>query len=169
MQSCGALLNDYPKTIQPVNSGSLQPACLPAPQAVLWLVQVRVLLIHLSKIIHHNEEKRPLLDNVKISDLDLPPNPPLFFILLLCFTGTERRVTALWNHVRRAIIHHKSPTEEKNKNPPASEDNRAFCLPHCQWHSVELLLIMACFSSEPSAFISHTLFSLASKLSFSDT
>lgn len=72
-------------------------------QAVLWLVQCSILLTHLSKIIRHNEEKQPLLNKVKNSDLD-----PL---LLLCCTGTEGQVTALWNHVRRAITRHKSPTQ----------------------------------------------------------
>lgn len=78
-------------------------ASLLAPQAVLWLVQCSILLTHLSKIIRHNEEKQPLLNNVKNSDLD-----PL---LLLCCTGTEGQVTALWNHVRRALTRHKSPTQ----------------------------------------------------------
>lgn len=73
------------------------------PQAVLWLVQCSILLTHLSKIICHNEEKQPLLNKVKNSDLD-----PL---LLLCCTGTEGQVTASWNHVRTAITRHKSPTQ----------------------------------------------------------
>lgn len=124
-------------------------------QAVLWLVQVSVLLVHLSKIIHHNGGERPLLNNVKNSDLD-----PLFFLSCYCVTqglkDESQHYEIMWGG-QLSIT--KAPQKKKKNNPPAAEDNRAFCLPHCQWHSAELLLIMACFSSEPSAFIRRTLFS----------
>lgn len=80
----------------------LWPACLHPRHFFLRLVQCSILLAHLSKIIRHNEEKQPLLNKVKNTDLDP--------VLLLCCTGTEGQVTALWNHVRRAITHHKSLT-----------------------------------------------------------
>lgn len=56
---------------------------LPVLRAVLWLLRVGVLFIHLSKIIHHNEEKRPLLNNVKNSDLDPSPRSLFYLVIVL--------------------------------------------------------------------------------------
>lgn len=83
----------FKRTIQPENSG--QPACTRGC--------FMFLMAHLSKIIHHNEEKQPLLNNIKKFRFRCA-----LVVVLHRNCGT---VTALWNHVTRAIICHKSPTE----------------------------------------------------------
>lgn len=144
--------NDYGDKIQPVNSS------LTVLQAVVWPVQV--LLVHLSKIIHSIEVNPATLK--WLQKFWFTPSFFFFSYLLLCYSGTERRVAALWNHVRRAIIHHKRPTEQKitHRLPRTTE---AFVWPIVKRHSAEILLIIACFSRELSAFIKSTLFSSASK------
>lgn len=101
-----ALLNL--ETIQPGNS---------APRAVLWLVQVSVLLIHLSKITHHNEEKRPLPNNVKNSDLD-----PRFFYLVVVLHRNWKTSHSIMKSCEEGNYPSQKPHRKKKEEE--EEDNR---------------------------------------------
>lgn len=109
-----ALLNDYPQIIQWVNSGTwTEPAC--ASGCIMTGSCQRPVLIHLSKIIHHNEEKRPLLNNVKNSDLD-----PLSLYLVIVLHRDWKTSHGVMKSCEEANYPSQKPHRKKGKKTTVS-------------------------------------------------
>lgn len=139
-----AVLDDYPGTMQPVNSGS-RPACLHAPfpprppaRAVGCIMTGSSQPPAWTSFWNYTPQwRKAAKQRPKKFRFRCSFSFSFFFVLLLlCYTETERRVTALWNHVRRAITHHKNPTDPKKnwKKEPShrlEKTTEPFVSPHC--------------------------------------